>query len=64
MYIVLVPELTGAVLLAKDLFEAFYMRLFAKRLLLNKSASSDMEKLMLVKLREGTLAFYSVEPYL
>jgi len=38
---------------AKDLFEAFYTRLFAKRLLLNKSASSDMEKIMLGKLREG-----------
>lgn len=41
--------------IAKDLFEAFYMRLFAKRLLLNKSASSDLEKVMLVKLRDGLL---------
>ena len=38
---------------AKDLFEAFYTRAFAKRLLLNKSASSDMEKMMLVKLKDG-----------
>ncbi|KAI8048110.1 Cullin family-domain-containing protein [Syncephalis plumigaleata] len=35
----------------KDIFEAFYKRSFAKRLLLNKSASSDMEKSMLAKLR-------------
>ncbi|KAI9591123.1 ubiquitin-protein ligase, cullin 4 [Syncephalis fuscata] len=35
----------------KDVFEAFYKRDFAKRLLLNRSASSDMEKLMLAKLR-------------
>ena len=36
------------------------MRLFAKRLLLNKSASSDMEKVMLVKLRaESGAAFTS-----
>lgn len=38
---------------AKDLFEAFYTRMFAKRLLLNKSASSDMEKVMLLKLQRG-----------
>ncbi|RKP06419.1 Cullin, partial [Thamnocephalis sphaerospora] len=37
----------------KDVFEAFYKRDFAKRLLLNKSASSDMEKLMLTKLKAG-----------
>ncbi|RKP24523.1 cullin [Syncephalis pseudoplumigaleata] len=34
-----------------DIFEAFYKRDFAKRLLLNKSASSDLEKSMLAKLR-------------
>lgn len=38
---------------AKDLFEAFYTRMFAKRLLLNKSASSDLEKIMLLKLQRG-----------
>jgi cullin-4 len=37
----------------KDIFQAFYKRDFAKRLLLNKSASSDMEKLMLTKLKAG-----------
>jgi cullin 4 len=35
------------------MFEAFYKRDFAKRLLLNKSASSDAEKTMLLKLKEG-----------
>lgn len=43
-----------AVFTAKDLFEAFYTRMFAKRLLLNKSASSDLEKIMLLKLQRGT----------
>lgn len=37
----------------KDIFEAFYKKDFAKRLLLNKSASSDAEKSMLLKLKEG-----------
>ena len=40
----------------KDIFEAFYKKDFAKRLLLNKSASSDAEKSMLLKLKEGKLA--------
>ncbi|KAI8850950.1 Cullin-domain-containing protein [Chytridium lagenaria] len=35
----------------KDVFEAFYKRDLAKRLLLGRSASVDMEKAMLVKLR-------------
>ncbi|KAG5440561.1 hypothetical protein PCK2_000386, partial [Pneumocystis canis] len=35
----------------KDIFEAFYKRDLAKRLLLNKSASSDVEKNMLMKLK-------------
>jgi cullin-4 len=37
---------------AKDMFEEFYKRLFAKRLLLNRSASSDAEQSMLLKLKE------------
>lgn len=37
----------------KDIFEAFYKKDFAKRLLLNRSASSDAEKSMLLKLKEG-----------
>ncbi|CAG8463683.1 233_t:CDS:10 [Dentiscutata erythropus] len=37
----------------KDIFEAFYKRDLAKRLLLNKSASFDYEKSMLSKLRKG-----------
>ncbi|KAK9900398.1 Cullin-domain-containing protein [Cystobasidium minutum MCA 4210] len=36
----------------KDIFEAFYKKDFAKRLLLNRSASSDAEKSMLLKLKE------------
>ncbi|GAA98842.1 uncharacterized protein L969DRAFT_24916 [Mixia osmundae IAM 14324] len=35
----------------KDIFEAFYKRDFAKRLLLNRSASSDIEKSLLAKLK-------------
>ncbi|KAJ3302198.1 Cullin-4 [Kappamyces sp. JEL0829] len=35
----------------KDVFEAFYGKALAKRLLLNKSASVDAEKSMLVKLK-------------
>lgn len=37
---------------AKDMFEEFYKRHFAKRLLLNRSASSDAEMSMLLKLKE------------
>lgn len=36
----------------KDMFEEFYTRHFARRLLLNKSASSDAEMSMLLKLKE------------
>ena len=39
--------------IGKDIFEAFYKRDLAKRLLLNKSASFDYEKSMLSKLRKG-----------
>lgn len=37
----------------KDIFEAFYTKELAKRLLLNKSASVDAEKAMLSKLKQG-----------
>lgn len=37
----------------KDIFEAFYKRDLAKRLLLNKSASFDAERSMLLKLKDG-----------
>lgn len=37
---------------AKDMFEEFYKRYFAKRLLLNKSASSDFEQMMLLRLKD------------
>ncbi|KAK0556373.1 hypothetical protein OC846_001196 [Tilletia horrida] len=36
----------------KDMFEEVYKRHFAKRLLLNQSASSDAEQSMLIKLKE------------
>jgi len=35
----------------KDVFRAFYTSGLAKRLLLNKSASDDMERTMIVKLQ-------------
>lgn len=37
----------------KDVFRAFYSTGLAKRLLLNKSASDDMERNMIVKLQKG-----------
>ena len=37
----------------KDVFEAFYEKDLAKRLLLGKSASFDAEKSMLLKLKQG-----------
>ena len=36
----------------KDVFKAFYSTQLAKRLLLNKSASDDMERNMIVKLQK------------
>ncbi|CAO1613646.1 unnamed protein product [Sympodiomycopsis kandeliae] len=37
---------------AKDMFEGFYKDHFAKRLLLNKSASTDFESMMLLRLKD------------
>lgn len=37
----------------KDVFEAFYKKDLAKRLLLNKSASFDTERSMISKLKTG-----------
>jgi cullin-4 len=37
----------------KDVFKAFYSTQLAKRLLLNKSASDDMERNMTIKLQKG-----------
>ncbi len=37
----------------KDVFEAFYNKDLAKRLLVGKSASVDAEKSMLLKLKQG-----------
>lgn len=42
-------------LTGKDVFEAFYKKDLAKRLLLGKSASFDAEKSMLLKLKQGML---------
>ena len=39
----------------KDVFEAFYKKDLAKRLLVGKSASVDAEKSMLLKLRQGRI---------
>ena len=39
----------------KDVFEAFYKKDLAKRLLVGKSASVDAEKSMLSKLKQGEL---------
>ena len=39
----------------KAVFEAFYKRDLARRLLLGRSASSDAEKMMLTRLKSGTL---------
>lgn len=40
----------------KDVFEAFYKKDLAKRLLVGKSASVDAEKSMLSKLKHGESA--------
>ena len=39
--------------IGKDVFEAFYKKDLAKRLLVGKSASVDAEKSMLTKLKQG-----------
>ena len=41
------------ILTGKDVFEAFYKKDLAKRLLVGKSASVDAEKSMLSKLKQG-----------
>ncbi len=41
----------------KDVFEAFYKKDLAKRLLVGKSASVDAEKSMLLKLKQGLINF-------
>jgi hypothetical protein len=53
----------------KDVFEAFYKKDLAKRLLVGKSASVDSEKSMLSKLKAecgagGFRSFYSSSPFL
>lgn len=41
------------IVVGKDIFEAFYKKDLAKRLLVGKSASVDAEKSMLSKLKHG-----------
>jgi cullin-4 len=41
----------------KDVFEAFYKKDLARRLLMGRSASVDAERLMLTKLKTGTFQF-------
>ena len=47
-------------LLGKDVFEAFYKKDLAKRLLVGKSASFDAEKAMLLKLKQGCFMYLHV----
>ena len=47
----------------KAVFEAFYKRDLARRLLLGRSASADAEKMMLTRLKSGMLFFYSAVRY-
>ena len=49
----LVYYVYACVALGKDVFEAFYKKDLAKRLLVGKSASVDAEKSMLSKLKQG-----------
>lgn len=43
------------------MFEEFYKRHFAKRLLLNRSASSDAEQSMLLKLKDECGAAFTLK---
>lgn len=47
------PDVICSVFEGKDVFEAFYKKDLAKRLLVGKSASVDAEKSMLSKLKHG-----------
>ena len=47
----------------KDVFKAFYSTQLAKRLLLNKSASDDMERNMIIKLQQCTLQRHEFANY-
>ena len=46
----------------KDVFEAFYKKDLAKRLLVGKSASHDAEKSMLSKLKQGEFVSLTSSP--
>lgn len=46
------------IIAGKDVFEAFYKKDLAKRLLVGKSASVDAEKSMLSKLKQGTTCIF------
>jgi hypothetical protein len=47
---------------SKDIFEAFYKKLLAKRLLLGKSANYEIEKSMLSKLKTVSPVRYACIP--
>lgn len=47
------PTTAQSTTTGKDVFEAFYKKDLAKRLLLGKSASVDAERSMLSKLKQG-----------
>lgn len=58
--------IVGHIFTGKDVFEAFYKKDLAKRLLVGKSASVDAEKSMLSKLKQGNRCFrflYLQMPY-
>ena len=50
--------------LGKDVFEAFYKKDLAKRLLVGKSASFDAEKAMLLKLKQGCITHFCLSAFL
>lgn len=45
--------MSNPLVLEKDIFEAFYKRHLSRRLLLGRSISNDMEKMVLLKLKAG-----------
>lgn len=54
---------TAFVHAGKDVFEAFYKKDLAKRLLVGKSASVDAEKSMLSKLKHGEFLVFNLVNY-
>lgn len=48
-----IHDMSNSLVLEKDIFEAFYKRHLSRRLLLGRSISNDMEKMVLLKLKAG-----------